>query len=670
MAEDVHEVTGGAIRVGITGEGRLYEATLRKLSDHHEVVPTRAGDRAESGRGVDILLLVEDGWDQQRQHEWSDWCRTNAVPLLPAYVPPGAAIIGPLVSTADGGCLVCATERRLRARNDHGDYGKALATHAVRMSSIGAMWLTAFATDLLSTLITREVARFAADRTTMTTRGGLVRLATDSMRTSVHRWLPDPLCEHCGQLPEDTREAAEIELRSRPKVSPDTYRIRSLAGEKNKLHRVYVDSEAGLLRAVYKEGRSVFPSASSPMGLRATTRTEVGYGHQLNFAASQLTAVAEGIERYGGIEPGGKRTAVRSSYRELGADALDPTTFGLHADELYDLPGFPYPRYHHDLTFNWVWGYSFARQRPILVPENYAYYGTVYRNTRDHPFVYEISNGCALGGCLEEAILYGIMEVAERDAFLMTWYARLPVPRVDPRSAPSPDVPLIIEHIENFSGYSIEVFNITLEQGVPSFWVMAVDRRGMPDMPKVLCASGSNLNPEKALANALMELGPLVSRPPEFHRQNRPRVERMLADPYAVVSMEDHAALSGAPEVFDRFDFLLNGSPVRQTFAEAFKDYYQKPKNADLRADLEETVQQYLRTGLDVIVVDQTTPEHRAGDFNCVKVIIPGCLPMTFGHQRRRDRGFERLHRIPHELGYYDRPLTDADINPHPHPFP
>jgi ribosomal protein S12 methylthiotransferase accessory factor len=38
----------------------------------------------------------------------------------------------------------------------------------------------------------------------------------------------------------------------------------------------------------------------------------------------------------------------------------------------------------------------------------------------------------------------------------------------------------------------------------------------------------------------------------------------------------------------------------------------------------------------NVIVVDQTTPEHRAGGCSCVKVIVPGMLPVTFGHESRR----------------------------------
>jgi ribosomal protein S12 methylthiotransferase accessory factor len=68
-----------------------------------------------------------------------------------------------------------------------------------------------------------------------------------------------------------------------------------------------------------------------------------------------------------------------------------------------------------------------------------------------------------------------------------------------------------------------------------------------------------------------------------------------------------------------------------------------------------------------VIVVDQTTPEHQAGGFSCVKVIIPGTLPMTFGHDVRRVDGLPRLFDVPRRLG---KRLRAQDVNPDPHPFP
>jgi ribosomal protein S12 methylthiotransferase accessory factor len=48
--------------------------------------------------------------------------------------------------------------------------------------------------------------------------------------------------------------------------------------------------------------------------------------------------------------------------------------------------------------------------------------------------------------------------------------------------------------------------------------------------------------------------------------------------------------------------------------------------------------------------------------------MVPGALPMTFGHHNRRIHGLPRLFQVPRLLGYHD--LAPEDINPHPHPFP
>jgi ribosomal protein S12 methylthiotransferase accessory factor len=69
-------------------------------------------------------------------------------------------------------------------------------------------------------------------------------------------------------------------------------------------------------------------------------------------------------------------------------------------------------------------------------------------------------------------------------------------------------------------------------------------------------------------------------------------------------------------------------------------------------------------------VVDQTTPEMIRNGLHCVKVLIPGMLPMTFGHHLTRLTGLERVLRVPMELGYAKQPLTLEQLNPHPHPFP
>lgn len=78
----------------------------------------------------------------------------------------------------------------------------------------------------------------------------------------------------------------------------------------------------------------------------------------------------------------------------------------------------------------------------------------------------------------------------------------------------------------------------------------------------------------------------------------------------------------------------------------------------------------FAATGLEAIVVDQSTPIHTAAGLSCVKTLVPGLLPMTFGHHLRRITGLDRVRTAPHTLGHTDRPLTPEEVNPHPHPFP
>ncbi len=56
----------------------------------------------------------------------------------------------------------------------------------------------------------------------------------------------------------------------------------------------------------------------------------------------------------------------------------------------------------------------------------------------------------------------------------------------------------------------------------------------------------------------------------------------------------------------------------------------------DLTSDLHQLLNRLEQTGLEVIVVNQTVPLIEKNGLHCVKVIIPGMLPMTFGHHLTR----------------------------------
>ncbi len=525
--------------------------------------------------------------------------------------------------------------------------------------------MTPLVANTVTALVIDELDRLLTDRASARTRGALLCVSLRSAALSRHPVLPDPLCPRCAVLPQDAPAAARLRPRRLPKRDPSLLRVGELGSRQAELERLYVDAETGVIASLGSSSENGSPGAVARLSpARAVHDSQHGYGRTGDFRSATLTAVTEALERLAGNYPRGRRTAVRAAYAEVAEQALDPRTLGLYPDSWYDQSEFRFARFHPDRETRWVWGYSFARAEPVLVPQTYAYYGS---GRQDDPgFAFEISNGCALGGCLEEAILYGLLELAERDAFLMTWYTRMPAPRVDLHSARDRRIPLTAELIRQRHGYEVMAFASTLEQRVPAFWTMAVDRVGGPGRPQLMCGAGAHPDAERALLGALHELVPAVTG--LRTRYDPDTAASLLADPDLVREMDDHAMLYGHPDASQRLDFLPVDGPARP-----LADFAQRwawPRYGDLGEDLAELVGRYQDSGLDVIAVDTTSPEHRVGGFACAKVIVPGTLPMTFGHRYRRTHDLPRLSTVPALLGYRSTELSPEDLNPFPHPFP
>jgi ribosomal protein S12 methylthiotransferase accessory factor len=463
----------------------------------------------------------------------------------------------------------------------------------------------------------------------------------------------------CGTLPDDTPELAQIRLQSSPKVNGNSYRSRSMDELKTVLVKDYLDPRTGLMNGKMQDFR--LPFADVLVNMPLFEGNEGVAGRTNSYDISELTAILEGLERYCGIEPRGKRTVVRDSYRHLEHNSLNPTSVGVHESEQYEMPHFPFKKFNPDAPMDWVWGYSFLQERPILIPKLLAYYSL----SSGEGFVYETSNGCALGGSLEEAIFHGIMEVVERDSFLLTWYAKLPLPRLNLCSANDPELQLMTDRIHEVAGYDLHFFNSTMEHGIPSVWAVAKNRR--PSGVNIICAAGANPDPVKAVKSSIYELAGMMFRDDEKLETNRQKYERMLQNPFEVRTMEDHGMLYGLKEAEERLNFLLEDHGPLRTFAEEFEE---PPVNLDLTDDLQDILLKFRSLNLDVIVVDQTTPATKRNGLFCVKVIIPGMLPMTFGHHLTRVQGLKRVLTVPVQLGFAAKPLTYEQLNPFPHPFP
>jgi ribosomal protein S12 methylthiotransferase accessory factor len=640
----------------VEGTNFLAEHVKELLSSKYNIIHCR--NLEEVPKETEFALILDDAWHPGHYHKAEKIFRNAAIPWLRSFVSFGEGITGPIILPDQPGCTSCVDLRRLIAGPDRREMWDLQNKLSLMNRTIPDAWASRNGLVQMAFLIEREVQTFLQGNRTGC-NGHIFITNLKTLETSKHIFLPDPQCPVCGSLPDDSPELAKISLESSLKIKEDSYRCRPIDDLKKVLSKDYLDFRTGVMNMITKDNSLPFADVIANMPLFGADEGTAGRTH--SYEMSAVTAILEGLERYCGLGPRGKRRVVRESYQNIKKIALNPESVGLHEQNMYTNSNFPFKAFNPQTPMNWVWGYSLLQNRPILVPELLAYYSLGDREG----FVYETSNGCAIGGSIEEAIFHGILEVVERDSFLLTWYARLPLQRIDLCSAQDQELDLMVQRLREVENYDVYFYNSTMEHGIPSVWGMAKNKgsKGL----NLICAAGANPEPVNAVKSALFELAGMMQRNDEKLVKNQTKYVRMLENPFEVVTMEDHGLLYGLPEAEERLHFLLNETRPMRTFADEFKS---QPKYLDLKDEVNELLERFRRLNLDVIVVDQTTPEIKRNGLFCVKVIIPGMLPMTFGHHLIRVRGLDRVLTIPMKLGFTKRPLTYEELNPYPHPFP
>ncbi|THA86589.1 TOMM precursor leader peptide-binding protein [Streptomyces sp. A0592] len=481
--------------------------------------------------------------------------------------------------------------------------------------------------------------------------------------------VPDPECPVCATPQEDTAAAAVPDLAPAPKHRSGVFRTRPVESYGIDV-AAFANPLCGALGpSLVQDVSSTSTSATIgcfSMRSGAYLRETFWGGHTDSFARSAHVGVLEGLERYAGMRARARTTSVTGSLNRFGADAVDPRDVGLYSEAFHR----DNPRvrpFDPDREIAWVWGWSLRDRTPRLVPEILTYYHAPGLENR---FVQESSNGCASGGSLAEAAYFGLMEVIERDAFLLTWYGRQPLPEIDPASSSRPSTRAMVDRLAMY-GYRARFFDTRITFPVPVVTAVAERLDGGPG--RMCFGAGAGLDPESALASALCEIATDAVNLPGRTERDEARLRAMAADFDLVTALHDHPLVYGVPEMGAHADFLLRGPGTERprTVAELeWPDRWGAPASDDVRTDLERCVSAVAAEGFDVVVVDQTMPEQRALGLHTVSVLVPGLLPIDFGWSRQRALGMPRMRTGLFAAGLRERPLEPADLNPAPHPFP
>ncbi|WP_351225821.1 TOMM precursor leader peptide-binding protein [Streptomyces sp. NPDC002133] len=579
-----------------------------------------------------------------------------------------AVLVGPWGGD-DAACGQCLAMRwqRLRSRSERealelgGEPQGAAPWPLLTPYTIDAVW------SVYQAALTGHhtpAATGAADRALpQVTRVDLTTLATATFPL-----LPEPLCPSCVSDIPETAEAAHMRLSPSPKPAPGSYRLRPIGS--------YALPETALANPVCGAlGSSTWinPSSTTTAPVAGTNfvrgyagLNDVTWSGQANsYATSRTLAHLEGLERYAGTHRRRGTTPVTASYDTLAADGvpvLDPAECGFYAPETYEQDPLVSP-FDPAREIPWVWGHSLRDDRPLLVPARLAHYSA---GVEADNFVFECSNGCATGGSPEEAILFALLELIERDAFLLTWYGRARLTEID-LSTCRTAIRAMIDRAA-LHGYDVHAFDTRMDLAVPVVTALAVRRDGGPGTLSFSAAAG--FDPEETVESALSEVLTYIPHLPYQVAERQGELQAMARDYTKVRHLKDHAQLFGLPEMAVHAGEFLEPTAVLP-LDEAFGDWADvRPRTEDLLDDLRFVRDRLVGAGYDVVAVDQTTPEQQRMGLYTVSTTVPGILPLDFGWSRQRALLMPRLRTALRDAGRRESVLPESGIKAVPHPFP
>jgi ribosomal protein S12 methylthiotransferase accessory factor len=371
----------------------------------------------------------------------------------------------------------------------------------------------------------------------------------------------------------------------------------------------------------------VFPTLTSVARLldheHALDPRAGGTGTRLSDAINR--AMGELLERYAFFAYDGT-SQISLSYRELIERGYRTAPFENllpFSPEQYLAKSFPYVEFTESTPIVWVEGTNLLDGLPSFIPGQLVSLSYFHSNQGLPNCFYPTSSGCAVATSVQEALLKGLLELIERDAVMLRWYARLPPPKLnlDPIDVLGESPGL------QTCGLEIHFYDLTIDEDIPVIGVTCLERTGRPCF--FILSAASALDVSAAARKALIEAG-----------QGRPFVKSLAS--------RSEAPIEGA--AFDDFESNLRfyAEPSNSRHVEWFmqntKISTRKPTTTQNVTDPCESLTALLDHCLDIAVTpiafDMTTPEMRDNGLFACRVfapeLVPLCVPSApfLGHKR------------------------------------
>ena len=482
------------------------------------------------GAASHALLLVDDYLNPQLE-QYNAKAQKEDVSFLLAK-PAGTSIwIGPVIHPHKATCWQCLKHRLALNRpanvfrNEQeigGDHKGELMPPAMLQIARG--------------LICLETVKWLSSPSPFYLQDTLLSMDLRTLEVERHACVHRLQCPVCGTGKSSGR--TQVVLSKELPLLRREYTFRS-ASKKSTLDRYesLVSPVTGVVRSmrrVITEGTDLMHNYTvnhsgrlkghSIESLRLATRDKSGGKGKTDIDA-KVSGLCEALERFSAIYDDDP-VACNGSYDSLGDEAIHPNTMLLFSEQQYDqreawnreqsgkFQHVP-KRFDPADTIAWTTVWSLSRQEPRYVPAAYCYYGFDGPGSQ---YCKADSNGLASGNTLEEAILYGFFELAERDAVSIWWYNKGRYPRVELSGFKDPYFDAIAAYFRSLNR-ELWVLDVTNDLGVPTF--VAISPQLHAATQDILMGFGTHLDARTAITRAILEVNqslPTVLRSAEQRR--------------------------------------------------------------------------------------------------------------------------------------------------------
>jgi ribosomal protein S12 methylthiotransferase accessory factor len=312
-------------------------------------------------------------------------------------------------------------------------------------------------------------------------------------------------------------------------------------------------------------------------------------------------------------------------------------------------------------SFYFVEGYNLTKNKKVLIPAQLVF--VPFKRFNEKIIRESISTGGAAGFTLSECLIKGMLEIIERDAFMVYYLNNTLGYLID-----LDDNAKLKDIYKNLNKYKLKAFTFFLQTDIRIYNIVTIiiDKTGIG--PSISCGASSDFILENAIIKSIEEALQVLSWIRNYIVFERPKIFQKNLD-IEDFDIKERGYFWSRLEKLGITEKLINNS--KKIKYSTLKKYLNSNKLKTNKHKIEYLVNQIQRAfpnKHDIYYCKITHPKFIKYGFKVVKVIIPQFYPLYLDEDCKY-LGSDRIYNLLFKLGFKNKPLSLKELNKVPHFF-